>query len=346
MHLRTVQSPGEPTYAIGLDIGGTKLAGGVVSADGSLIKGLSVATPPQQEASGTVALMLRFIEELRRECPEVVAIGAGAAGMVDWPSGHIRWAPNNGYQDLPLREILAKETGLPAVVDNDANVAAWGEMRAGAGAGSGNLAVLTVGTGIGAGLVLDGKLYRGATGIGGEFGHMIVNPHGATCGCGTTGCLEAMASGITLGRIARQAAARDATGLMAELAGGPDKVDGKIVFAAAQAGDQVARSLFDEIGYWLGIGIASLVTLLDIQLVIIGGGLSSTEDLLLRPARLSFEQFVFSRAHRDLPRIVLAQLGEEAGVVGAGLLAIDNLNDNPEAEVPKYQLADGLRDSR
>jgi glucokinase len=346
MRLRTVQSAAEPTYAIGLDIGGTKLAGGVVSSDGSLIKGLSVATPSHQEASGTVALMLRSIEQLRRECPEVAAIGAGAAGMVDWPSGHIRWAPNNGYKDLPLREILIKETGLPVVVDNDANVAAWGEMRIGAGAGYGNLAVLTVGTGIGAGLVLDGKLYRGATGIGGEFGHMIVNPRGATCGCGTTGCLEAMASGIALGRIARQAAAKDATGLMAELAGGPDKVDGKIVFAAAQAGDSIARSLFDEIGYWLGIGIASLVTLLDIQLVIIGGGLSVTEDLLLRPTRSSFEHFVFSRTHRELPRIVLAQLGEEAGVVGAGLLARDRLNDKPESEVPEHELAEAMLDSR
>jgi glucokinase len=314
----------EAAYAIGLDVGGTKIAAGVVSARGEMLERVARPTPQSGQGASTLSLTLQLVEELRRRHPGVQAIGAGAAGLVDWPDGHIRWAPNNSYRDLPLRAILAAETGLPAVVDNDANAAAWAEACLGAGVGRRDLLVLTVGTGIGAGLILGGRLYRGATGIGGEAGHIIVDPGGPRCGCGSTGCLEAMGSGSALSRAGREAARQDPGGTLARLAGGAGQVTGETVSEAARAGDDTALGLFATTGYWLGIGIASLVSLLDIELVVIGGGLSSAGELLLGPARSAFESFVFARGHRTLPPVGPARLGAEAGIVGAALLALDS----------------------
>ncbi len=310
---------------IGLDIGGSKLASGVVSKDGRLLRSDVVTMPRNAESAETFELIRRSIERLRCDFPGIQAIGVGVAGAVDWPSGYIRWAPNSGYRDFPLKDMLLDLTGLPTVVDNDANAAAWAEMSVGAGRGYDNLAVLTVGTGIGAGLVLDRRMYRGGTGLAGEFGHIIVDPDGAECGCGSTGCLEAMASGGALGRLGKEAAARDPESALARVAGSPDRVTGEIVYQVAQTGDHLAKSLFDVIGYWLGVGIASLVNLLDVELVVVGGGLSTTGGLLLKPAQATFESFLFSKGRRTMPNLIPAQLGNEAGVVGAGLLAHDLL---------------------
>jgi glucokinase len=330
----------EAKYAIGLDIGGTKIAGGVVAPSGQVVGRVCVPTPSLKDGSATLNLLRQVIDRLREQCSAVQAIGVGAAGMIDWPSGRIRWAPNNSYHDLPLRALLSEETGLPTVVDNDANVAAWAEARLGAGVGYRHLAVLTVGTGIGAGLVLDGRLYRGPSGIGGEVGHIIVFAGGDRCGCGNTGCLEAMASGAALGRAGRDAASRDPKGMLAKLAAGAENVTGAIVFEAARVGDPTARSLFTTAGYWLGVGIASLVTLFDVELVVIAGGLSATGDLLLTSTRASYERFVFARAHRELAPIICAQLGPEAGMIGAAILALDQLEDPPTHAI---QPAKGVR---
>jgi glucokinase len=309
--------------AIGLDIGGTKIAGAVVANDGTVLDIVEVPTPTTSDAAAMLEALRKVIDSLRDRHPAVEAIGAGAAGMVEWPSGHIRWAPNNAYRELPLRQLLTQETGLPAVVDNDANVAAWAETRHGAAVGYGHVAVLTVGTGIGAGVVLNGQLQRGHSGLGGEIGHIIVTPDGNQCGCGNTGCLEAMASGSALGQAGREAAAAEPGGVLATLAGGAEKVTGQTVFDAAQHGDQTARELFGQIGYWLGVGIASVVNLLDIEIVVIGGGLVSAGEMLLAPARESFGSFLFGRSRRPLPPIVPARFGPDAGVVGAATLAID-----------------------
>jgi len=307
--------------AIGIDIGGTKIAAGVVSAEGRIVQALAVPTPQRQD--DVVQCILATVTGLRRAHPDVAAIGVGAAGMVDWPSGHIRWAPNNSYRDLPLQRLLSEGSGLPAVVENDANAAAWAEATVGAGAGLANVIALTVGTGIGAGIILNGELQRGDTGIAGEAGHIIVNPSGEErCGCGATGCLEAMASGTALGRIGRRAVAADPASRLASLAGSAEAVTGETVHEAALQGDPVALRLFDEIGYWLGVGIASLTNVFDPQLVIVGGGLVTTGDLLLTPARESFERFIFARAHRRLPPLVPARLGSDAGLIGAALLAL------------------------
>ena len=247
-----------------------------------------------------------MVDELRARNPGVEAIGLGAAGLVEWPGGIARWAPHNTYRRMELRRLLHERTGLPTIVDNDANAAAWAEARFGAGAASGDLVLVTVGTGIGGGLVLDGRLHHGEHGFAGELGHLIVDPDGDRCACGNRGCLEAMASGSTLGRLGREAAAADPAGRLATLAapaGGP--VTGEIVFAAASEGDKAALALFERVGHWLGVGIASLVTIFDPDLVVVGGGVAATGELLLAPARASFERYVHARDHRDLPPVVL-----------------------------------------
>ncbi len=307
--------------AIGIDIGGTKIAAGVVTAHGQIIERALVPTPMNDEPA-TVSAMLGAIEDLRAHHPAVEAIGVGAAGLVEWPSGRNRWAPHNAYRDLSLRRLLYEATGLPTVVDNDANAAAWAEARFGAGVGSDHMVLLTVGTGIGGGLLLGGQLYRGSAGLGAEPGHMIVDPDGYPCACGNRGCLEAMASGSALGRSGREAARADPGGRLAQLAGSPEEVTGEVVFQAAREGDQVARELFERLGFWLGVGIASLVNLFDPELVVIGGGLVATGDLLLVPARANLERYAFGLHHRELPPVVPARLGSEAGLVGAAILSL------------------------
>jgi glucokinase len=311
-------------YAIGFDVGGTKIAVGVVAGSGRIVQQYAVPTPGLEDETDLSEVLVERARALQARYPGVSAIGVGAAGLIDWPSGHIRWAPNNVYRDLPLREILISETRLTAVVENDANAAAWAEARVGAGAGYRDVIVLTVGTGIGGGIILNGALHRGCTGIGGEVGHLIVNPGaGHRCGCGVVGCLETMASGTALGRAGRAAAANDPGGMMASIAGGAGKVTGETVFLAACDGDLDALRLFHELGKWLGAGIASLVTLFDPELVIITGGLITAGELLLTPTRASYKRLVFARDRRTHPPILSAQLGADAGLIGAALLALD-----------------------
>ncbi len=334
-------TPAEP-YAIGVDIGGTKIAAGVVTPDGTVHHATALPTPQRQDH--LIQHILAVIKDLQVLYPGVAAVGVGAAGMVDWPSGRIRWAPNNSYSDLPLQQLLTEGSGLPTIVENDANAAAWAEATAGAGAGLRNVLALTIGTGIGAGIILNGELQRGGTGIAGEAGHIIINPGGGEpCGCGATGCLEAMASGTALGRSGRRAASADPAGRLVQLAGTATKVTGETVYQAATEGDPIARKLFDELGYWLGVGIASLVNVFDPQVVILGGGLVTTGDLLLVPARQSFERFVLGRAHRTLPALALARMETNAGLIGAALLALHRHRGTHDPDpIPEAAVLDGV----
>jgi glucokinase len=304
--------------AIGVDVGGTKIAAGVVTAAGHILDRTRLPTPPDDE-SATLAALFQVVDWLRDRDPGVEAIGLGAAGLVEWPGGNARWAPHNSYRRMELRRLLHERTGLPTTVDNDANAAAWAEAHFGAGAGGGDLVLLTVGTGIGGGLVLDGRLYHGEHGFASELGHLIVAPDGDRCACGNVGCLEAMASGSTLGRLGREVAAADPGGRLATLAaeaGAP--VTGEVVFAAALEGDKASVALFERIGHWLGVGIASLVTIFDPDLVVVGGGVAATGDLLLAPARASFERYVHGRAHRNLPPVVPPRRGDAAASLALG----------------------------
>lgn len=308
--------------AIGLDIGGTKIAGGVVDESGEVLAELVERTPEESDAAAVAPILLDLVARLRAEYDDVAAIGVGAAGIVEWPAGRMVWAPNNAYQDWPVREQLEAATGLPVVVDNDANVAALAEARLGERRNH-DLVLITVGTGIGGGLVLGGQIYRGPTGRGAELGHIVLNPDGPECGCGNHGCFEAYASGTALTRMGREAAGDDPEGLIARLGAEQGEVTGRTVAAAAAQGDAVARGLFERLGRWLGVGIASLANIFELEVVAVGGGLVETGDLLLEPARRAAKEFAYAPTARRTAPIVPATSGSDAGMVGAALLALE-----------------------
>ena len=309
--------------AIGIDVGGTKINAFRVARDGTIVDRKSLPTPADDEAE-TLSAMVALTRSLAT--PEVIAIGVGAAGMVDAGEGVLRFAPNLAWRDLPIARRMRDATGLPCQVDNDASMAAYGEFRFGAGRGYRHLLLVTVGTGIGGGIVADGRLFRGAHGFAAEIGHIIVEPGGPLCGCGNRGCWEQVAAGRAIGRMGREAVSEHPHSLLWRLASGePAKVTGKLVTEAAQQGDDVALGIVSEAGRRLGEGIAGLVNILDPQVVVVGGGVIVAGDLLLDPARASYREAVEGPEHRPRVPIIPAQLGNDAGAVGAATLALEEL---------------------
>jgi glucokinase len=308
--------------AIGLDVGGTKIAGAVVDGTGAVLAEIVEPTPEQSDAAAVTAVLLDMIERLRRDS-DVAAIGVGAAGLVEWPAGKMLWAPNNAYRDWPVREQLEKATGLPVVVDNDANVAALAEARL--GEPYPDMVLVTVGTGIGGGLVMNGDIYRGRTGLAAELGHIILNPDGPRCGCGNHGCFEAYASGTALTRMGRDAATDDPDGLIARLGAATGEITGQTVTTAARRGDPTARALFARLGRWLGVGIASLANIFEVDAVVVGGGLVETGEMLLAPARAAARKFAYAPTARGIAPVLPATFGGDAGKIGAALLALDHV---------------------
>lgn len=307
---------------IGVDIGGTKVAAGVVDEDGQVLARTRHPTPATHP-DAVEDVIADCVAELRQEY-DVCAVGIGAAGFIDHESGVVLVAPNLAWRDEPLRDAVRSRVGLPVVVDNDANAAAWAEYRFGAGQGETHLVVVTVGTGIGGGIVLGGQLYRGRWGIAAEYGHMQVSQSGRRCGCGQHGCWEQYCSGRALLHEAREIAdVQPGYGRrLLELGGGrPEGIEAPEVTAAAREGDPAALDCFQEIGSWLGQGLADLAATLDPGLFVIGGGVADAGELLLAPARRVFEQRLTGTGRRPLAEIRLAALGNDAGLVGAADLA-------------------------
>jgi glucokinase len=304
-----------------LDVGGTKIAAFRVAESGHIEDRSLRPTPDTSEA------ILETMAELVREVLDdtVVALGIGAAGMVESAAGILRYAPNLPWRDLPLASNLADATGLPCLLDNDANVAAWGEFRFGAGRGSKDMLLVTVGTGIGGGIVSGGTLFRGAHGFAAEVGHFIVEPGGPLCGCGNRGCWEQVAAGRAIDRLGREAARDHPEALFVRLAGDPDKVTGREVTEAAKQGDELAREIVGEVGRRLGEGLAGLANILDPDVVVVGGGVVEAGDLVLDPARAAFTGAIEAPDSRPEVPIVAAELGNEAGAVGAATLALEEL---------------------
>jgi len=310
------------TLAIGVDVGGTKVAAGVVDDEGRILAAMRRPTPSHSpdDVEHTIA---DVVAELRKE-HDVVAVGIGAAGFIDAERSTVLFAPNLAWRDEPLKRDLSALIDLPLVVENDANAMAWGEHRFGAGRGYDHLVCVTVGTGIGGGIVLDGKLYRGRWGIGAEFGHIQVVPDGRRCGCGQSGCWEQYCSGRALVREAREVA--DVwPGLGArllELGGGfPEGISGPAVTQAAREGDPAALECVRIIGEALGQGLADVAAMLDPAAFVIGGGVADAGELLLGPARAVFAEKLTGTQYRPHAPILLAELGNDAGLVGAADLA-------------------------
>jgi glucokinase len=306
----------------GIDIGGTKVLGVALDPDypSRVVDEARVATPlgqnPLLDAMADVVLQLSD-----GPAGPVGSVGVGIAGLVD-REGVLRVGPNlPGLRGVRVGKELHRRLGLPVEVDNDATCATWGEHVGGAARGVSDAVCVTLGTGIGAGIIAEGELVRGAHGFGGEAGHMTVDPHGPLCPCGRRGCWERMASGSGLGWLGREAAEAGLFPRGAELAGGePTYVRGEHVTAAASEGDPGALAVIDTFAYWVALGLGNLVTLLDSSLIVIGGGLVEAGELLLAPVRREFVSQVMAPEERTDVRIVAAELGERAGAIGAALL--------------------------
>jgi glucokinase len=310
------------SLTIGVDVGGTKVAAGVVDESGQIVEKLKRGTPAASPDS-TIDVIADVVNELQAKY-EVDAVGIGAAGFVDQTRSTVLFAPNLAWRDEPVKKLVEERIGRPVVVENDANAAAWAETKLGAARDQQHVFLITVGTGIGAGVVLDGRLYRGRFGSAGEPGHYRVVPDGRLCGCGNRGCWEQYASGSALVAEARDFARRtpESAARMLQLgSGGPEGIDGPAVTRAAREGDIAAVRCFDIVGSWLGAGLADLAAILDPGCFVIGGGVSAAGELLLGPARMAYENGLTGRPYRQLADVRLAELGPEAGLIGAADLA-------------------------
>lgn len=315
--------------AIGIDLGGTKLAGGVIDERGGVLARRELPTSVRSETT-IVSGISKLVDELRAIAPKTEAVGVGCAGLIDDRAGVVVVSPNLPLRDIGLRDMLSARCGLPVVLENDANAAAYGEAIVGAGQGRSPVLCLTVGTGIGGGVVIDGALMRGSRGFAGEVGHIVVDPSGPLCACGQPGCLEAFASGNALGRDARARLEDPQAAALAQRASrGP--ITGVVVGELAALGDSFCLDLIDQAGRWLGRGIVGLVNILDPEVIVIGGGAGSgLADLLIGPALAEVAARLLGVGARVPPPVVPAVLGADAGLIGAGLLALGLVDGKPD----------------
>jgi glucokinase len=307
-------------FTLGVDLGGTNMRVAAVGVDGRLHHEERAPTPPDFEA--IVTTIAELVQRVTAEWPDPPALGVGTAGMIDF-DGVVHYAPNlPTLIERPMRAAVEAATGLPTVVDNDANVAALGELLHGAAQGLRQVLMITLGTGIGGGIVDGGIVLRGAHGFAAEVGHFQVTERGPRCACGQDGHWEALASGNALGRMGRErGAAGRAAAVVAEAGGDPQAVTGVHVGDAAQAGDAEALAILDDWARWVAIGMAGLVNVLDPERIVVSGGLVELGDVLFEPLRRHFAGRIEGPEHRPPVEIVPAQLGEQAGVIGAAALA-------------------------
>ena len=319
---RRVRSSRWEPLTVGVDIGGTKVLAAVVDSDGQVLA---------QERRPTEGHDVRRVEDTIVELVgelgaryDVAAVGIGAAGFVDVTRTVVMFSPHLNWRREPLRARVAERVRIPVVVDNDANTMALAECRFGAARGHRFVLCITLGTGIGGALVLDNRVYRGANGMAGEFGHIQVVPDGHRCECGNRGCWEQYASGNALVRDARElmrASSPMAQHLRSVAGGDAGALDGPEITEAARGGDPLSVELIADVGRWLGVGLAGMTAAFDPGCIVIGGGLSAAGDLLLGPTRQAFSRSLTGRGHREEPVIVQAALGPNAGVIGAADMA-------------------------
>ena len=312
-----------PRRVIGIDAGGTKLLGGVVD-EGLVVHHRVRRTWRGGDRAETLDIFVEAVEEVRAAAPDVEAVGFGIPALVEWELGVSRWSTHLPLADVPFRDLMSERLGLPVVVDNDANAALLAETRAGAARDCAHAVLVALGTGIGSGLLLDGRIYRGSRGLGAEIGHMVVDLHGPDCqgACPGRGCLEVMASGSAIGREGVAAARRDPSSALGRRLSDGREISGGIVTELAHDGDEAARSVLAEIGRRLGYGLVGVVNVFNPEVIVIGGGAIAAGELLLAPARAVVAERALPPA-RAAVRIAPAHFGDESGMLGAALLAMD-----------------------
>lgn len=308
---------------IGIDAGGTTTKGALVDLRGVILERVEIATDPEAATKTILGVVDRLLDAATASGRAVTAVGVGAAGFVDHASGEVTFSPNSNYGDPHIRAAVETRSSLPVAVDNDANAAVWGERAFGAARGCDHVAMLVIGTGIGSGFVLDGKMLRGWTGAGAEFGHVVIDPAGPKCSCGLRGCLEQLASGDAIGRMGREAAADDPGTLMIELAGSVARITGEHVATAAARHDDAAVRVLRRAGRALAIGMSNVVNVFDPQLIVLGGGAVDAGEPFLGVARDELARMTTAQRRRPV-RVDLTALGNDAGILGAAALAMDD----------------------
>jgi glucokinase len=311
---------------IGVDIGGTKMLAGVFDEQleehdraHRLVEG--------QSDTQVVETIVEGITELLTNHPDVRAVGFGIPCLIDQRTGNAVMCVNLPLVDIPFRDVMSERLGVPVFIDNDANVMALAEVRFGAARGADHVIGLTIGTGIGGGLVLDGQVYRGHAGSAAELGHMVIDEQGPRCqgNCPNYGCLESVASGTAIGREGKVAAEEDTDSDLARAAAAGEEITGELVTQLALGGDEVSRMVLGHIGRQLGIGFANFVNIFNPEVIVVGGGAMAAGDLLLDPAREEMRARGL-RPNREQVRVVAARFGNDAGMLGAAVLALDELD--------------------
>ena len=313
------------SVAIGVDVGGTTTKGGLVEMSGRLVERAEHPTDRQAATKTTIEVaetMVRRAEELGYV---PVAVGIGAAGFVDVRSGTVTFSPNLIYDDPEVADAVGARVQLPVMVDNDANAAACGERAVGAARGTNNVVLITLGTGLGSGFIVNGRVLRGHTGAAAELGHMVVEVGGVQCGCGLRGCIEQYASGTAIARMAREAIRDEPESSIVHFAGSAEAITGRHVAQAARELDEVARSVLRRAGKALGIAMSNVVNLFDPEVIVLGGGVIATGEPLLGPARDQLAEMTALQRRRPM-RLALTALGTDAGIIGAAALAIDEMS--------------------
>jgi glucokinase len=322
-------------FVLGIDIGGTNLVVGSVAEDGSAVVG-TASEPTHSEAGATdvvdrlVGLAERAIASTRREAPgaEILGVGVGAPGPLDTKRGIVLLTPNLGWVNMPLRQLIHDRLGLPAALDNDANCAVLGEWWVGAARGARHAIGITIGTGIGGGLIIDGRLYHGASDVAGEIGHTTIDTEGRRCKCGNYGCLEAYASGPNIAlRAVEELEAGAESRLRALVDGDLEKVTAQTVYQAAADGDELALEVVNDTAKFLGVGIGNLLNVYNPEVVVVCGGVTLAGDHLFEPLRREVARRAFKPAVTAC-RIVPGELSGTAGVYGAAKVFLDQTAAN------------------
>jgi glucokinase len=310
---------------VGVDLGGTKLLAGVVDEQLEVHDRVHRVVTGMSEEAVTDAIVESASELINRN-PDVEAVGFGIPCLIDQRDGHAVMCVNLPLADIPFREVMSDRLGVPAFIDNDGNVTTLVEVQFGAARGARDVIGLTIGTGIGGGLVLDGKLFRGSRGSGAELGHMVIDHNGPPCqgNCPNFGCLETFASGNAIGREGLEAAELEPDSELGRAAASGEAITGELVTQLALGGDEVSRMVVGQIGRMLGVGLANFVNIFNPDVIVVGGGAMAAGDLLLEPARAEMKARAL-RPNRDQVKVVAARFGNDAGMLGAGVLALDEL---------------------
>ncbi len=316
--------------SLGIDLGGTKILTAVATAQGKMLSRDHSVTPATKGQEAVVQSILesigRALEQAGIAAPQLSAIGVGAPGLSNPETGILFTSPNlPGWRDVPLRDIIEKELGKKAFLINDANAAALGELYFGAAKGAHHFIYITISTGIGGGIIIDGEVYTGSIGTAGEVGHMTIDDDGPPCNCGNRGCWETLASGTAMAREARKQIKEGArTSILGYAEGDVEKVTAQVIHNAAKEGDSLAKELITRTGYYVGVGLANLVNIFNPELIVIGGGLSNIGDMLLEPAYKVAGERAFKESYRTV-RFALAKLGRDSGVLGAAAFALQEM---------------------